>query len=149
MADSSDVLLALIKEQRDQIRQIESQRATLSNIIIVIVAAGLGLIAQRSLTSPSLVITLPMTCLGAYGILACLKYHERSKLHGSQAHQLRLKLADLHPDLDMNPRWTQTFSDQQQRFPRLYRVRLYLVWVALHAGICLGGLTLTMLALSH
>ncbi|MFI0220386.1 hypothetical protein [Streptomyces lydicus] len=110
MADSSDVLRALIKEQRDQIRQIESQRATLSNIITVIVGAGLGLIAERSLTTPALAITLPMTCLGAYGVLACLKYRDRSKLHGSQAHQLRSKLADLHPDLDSFTEYACTWS---------------------------------------
>ncbi|WP_326668445.1 MULTISPECIES: hypothetical protein [unclassified Streptomyces] len=149
MADDSDVLLTLIKEQRDQVRQIEAQRALLSNLVIVVVAAGLGFIAHRGISTTILTITVPMALLGAYGVLACLKYHERSRLHGSQAHQLRLQLTELHPRIDLDAGWTQVFTEQRAQFPLLYRLRLYLIWVSLHAGICIGGLAMTIAALSR
>ncbi|MFJ2772685.1 hypothetical protein [Streptomyces sp. NPDC087300] len=147
MADSSDVLLALIREQRDQIRQIESQRAVLTNVVVLTVAAGLGFISQRGLTDTALTITIPMTLLGLYGAVACLKYHERSRLHGAQAHQLRLLLMELHTDLNVEARWSGVFRDQRAAYPLLNRLRLYVIWVTLHLGICLVGLALTVVVL--
>lgn len=60
MADGIDVLLDLWKEQREADRQTENQRATLTNIIIIVVAAGLGFIARSGLRPTMLVVTLPM-----------------------------------------------------------------------------------------
>ncbi|MGW5736281.1 MULTISPECIES: hypothetical protein [Streptomyces] len=147
MADSSDVLLALIREQRDQIRQIESQRAMLTNLVILAVGGALGFISQRGMATATLGITVPMAVLGAYGSVACLKYHERSKLHGAQAHQLRVRLFELHADLDIEDRWSRVFRDQRTTYPVLSRLRLYAVWVTLHLGVCLAGTVLTLVVL--
>lgn len=72
MADSSDVLLELWKDQRDQMRQLENQRATLTNIVILVVAAGLGFIAQSGPGPTMHAVTLPMMPLGSYGAWACM-----------------------------------------------------------------------------
>jgi hypothetical protein len=47
MADETDVLLDLWKGQRDEARQMGNQRATLTNIVIIVAAAALGFLAQR------------------------------------------------------------------------------------------------------
>ena len=147
MADSSDVLLELWKDQRDQMRQLENQRATLTNIVILVVAAGLGFTTQRGLGPSMLAITLPMTLLGSYGALACMKYRERQALHDAQALSLRKRLSDLHPSLAIDSEWADTYRRQQARFPRLFRLRLYALWVALHLGIAAVGGVLSVWSL--
>lgn len=99
MADRIDVLLELWKEQREADRWTENQRATLTNIIIIVVAAGLGFIARIGLRPSMLVVTLPMMVLGLYGAFACLKFHERCAFHVGQARGLRKKIAAQFPDL--------------------------------------------------
>ncbi|MEV6506780.1 hypothetical protein OG194_21285 [Streptomyces sp. NBC_01288] len=147
MADSSDVLLELWKDQRDQMRQLENQRATLTNIVILVVAAGLGFIAQSGLGPTMLAVTLPMMLLGSYGALACMKYRERQALHDAQALSLRKKLGDLHPSLSIDAGWADTYQRQQLRFPKLFRLRLYALWVALHLGVAAAGGVLSIWSL--
>lgn len=147
MADSSDVLLELWKDQRDQMRQLENQRATLTNIVILVVAAGLGFTTQRGLGPSMLAVTLPMTLLGSYGALACMKYRERHALHDAQALSLRKRLSDLHPSIAIDSEWADTYRRQQARFPKLFRLRLYALWVALHLGIVLLGGALSVWSL--
>ena len=48
MADKTDVLLQLYAEERAQARQSETQRATLTNIVIVIVGASLAFISDQN-----------------------------------------------------------------------------------------------------
>lgn len=147
MADDSDVLIELWNEQRAHTRQIENQRAQLTNIVILVVAAGLGFVAQKGIGPSVLSVTLPMTLLGVYGSLACMKYRERAALHAMQALRLRAKLDALHPSLGIESGWADTHRDLQTRFPRLIKLRLYALWVALHAGVGVVGAVLTLAAL--
>lgn len=57
----------------------------------------------------------------------------------AQALSLRKELAGLHPSLSIDSGWADTYRRQQARFPKLFRLRLYALWVALHLGIALGG----------
>ncbi|MEU9671098.1 hypothetical protein AB0E25_37185 [Streptomyces bobili] len=143
MADGIDALLELWKDHREADRQTENQRATLTNIIIIVVAAGLGFIAQTGLQTSMLVVTLPMLGFGLYGALACLKFHERSAFHVGQAKGLRRKIASQFPDLSIEAGLTETSRAQRARFPQLRRMRSYLVWVALHCAIAVAGAALS------
>ncbi|QEV21962.1 hypothetical protein [Streptomyces alboniger] len=147
MADDSDVLLELWRDQRQAAVQSENQRATLSNIVILVVAAGLGLISQRGVQPSTLVISMPMSFLGLYGALACLKFRERFEYHNSVARQLRDQLTDLHPRLNVQAAWSAAFERHLPRYPRLFRVRLYVLWALLHAGVALAGCILSGYAL--
>ncbi|MDJ0467051.1 hypothetical protein [Streptomyces sp. H27-C3] len=50
MADRVDVLIELWKDERQQALQAEGQRAALTDIVIVVVAAGLGFVSQKRLS---------------------------------------------------------------------------------------------------
>src|ERR1700733_7818455 len=73
MATDSDVLLAYWQEQRNQARHSEDQRATLTNLILIISAATLGFLSQWGWTLRSLSITVPLVFLGLYGAIASAK----------------------------------------------------------------------------
>ncbi|MFE0459498.1 hypothetical protein ACFW1A_09585 [Kitasatospora sp. NPDC058965] len=150
MADTTDVLLQLWREQRDQGRQIEDQRAALTNIVIVVVAAGLGFLAQQGhLQLSALGVTLPMFGLGIFGAVACMKFRERFDLHTRRARQLRRAMGRLHPEVDLDTLWAGGHKTAGSRFPHLIKVRLYAVWVSLHVGIALTGAVLSAWILSQ
>lgn len=144
MADKTDVLLALWQEQRESDRQIENQRATLTNIIVVIVSAGLGFLAQKGLHPPMLAVTVPMLALGVYGAVASLKSHERCAFHMRQAMWLRQQIGALHPELEIEDGLRQVRRAQRLRFPLLARTRMYALWVALHSAVAVGGAVLSV-----
>ncbi|GAA3854150.1 hypothetical protein GCM10023084_05440 [Streptomyces lacrimifluminis] len=139
MADASDVVLEIWRDQRQAAVHSEDQRATLSNIVILVVAAGLGLISQRGIHASTLVISVPMIFLGLYGVLVCLKFRERFEYHNTVARQLRDQLTALHPELNVQSAWPAALDRHQSRYPKLFRVRLYVLWALLHAGVALAG----------
>ncbi|MDQ1064587.1 hypothetical protein [Streptomyces canus] len=148
MADASDVLLEIWRDQRQAAVQSENQRAALSNIVILVVAAGLGLVSQRGIDTSTLVISVPMTCLGLYGVLACLKFRERFEYHNTVARQLRDQLTALHPELNVQSAWPNAFARHLPRYQRLFKIRLYVLWALLHAGVALAGGTLSVCAMA-
>ncbi|MFG1667254.1 hypothetical protein [Streptomyces sp. Y7] len=149
MAGDVEVLLQMYQEQHNQARQLETQRATLSNLIIIIASAALGFTAQRGLEMIMLVISLPMVGLGAYGVLACLKYHERSVLHHRAARRFSQSIEERLPSLRIDDGWAQLHTQQRQRFPKIFKMRLYHLWIALHTGVAASGVALSTVILAR
>ncbi|MFE7778510.1 hypothetical protein ACFU5O_32455 [Streptomyces sp. NPDC057445] len=147
MADRVDVLIELWKDERQQALQAEGQRAALTNIVIVVVAAGLGFVSQKRLGPSLLVVTLPMMLLGLYGALSCLKYRERFSLHSSQARRLRIELGRIDPTFSIEAGRQETKRRHRSRFSFLVKIRLYALWVAIHAGVAVIGGILSICAL--
>ncbi|MFC8095232.1 hypothetical protein [Streptomyces sp. NPDC057301] len=144
MAGEVDVLLQMYQEQHNQARQLETQRATLSNLIIIIASAALGFTAQRGLEMIMLIVSLPMVGLGVYGVLACLKYHERSVLHHRAARRFSRSIEERLPTLRITDGWAELHTQQRLRFPKIFKVRLYSLWIALHAGVAASGVALSI-----
>jgi hypothetical protein len=100
MADEVEVLLHLFEEEREQARQSENQRATLSNIVILVVGAGLAFVTNRGFGKSTLAISIPMIVLGLYGALATAKFFERWYRHWRRAYAYREQLFERFPDID-------------------------------------------------
>ncbi|MFC8916581.1 hypothetical protein ACGF5F_31010 [Streptomyces sp. NPDC047821] len=139
------MLLEMYREQHNQARQLETQRATLSNLIVVIASAALGFTAQHGLEPIMLLVSLPLAGLGTYGVLACLKYHERSVLHHKAARLFSRRIEERLPSLLINEGWAGLHAQQRLGFPRTFKVRLYGLWIALHAGVAASGVTLSVI----
>ncbi|MEU6470697.1 hypothetical protein ABZ927_22960 [Streptomyces massasporeus] len=144
MADDVEVLLQMYQEQHNQARQLETQRATLSNLIIVVASAALGFTAQHGLEMIMLIVTLPLVALGGYGALACLKYHERSVLHHRAARRFSLRIEERLPSLLINDGWAELHEQQLLRFPKIFKIRLYALWITLHIGVAVSGAILSV-----
>ncbi|MFF4041266.1 hypothetical protein [Streptomyces sp. NPDC001816] len=143
MADGNDVLIALWEDQREAERQTANQRATLTNIIILVVAAGLGFIANTGLQTSMLVVTLSMSALGFYGVLACLTFYERCEFHVGQAEGLRKKIAKQFPALDIEAGLAETCCAHHASFRPRRTIRKHVLWVLLHAAIAVAGAALS------
>jgi len=140
MAETAAVL-AYWAEQRAQLRQSESQRAVLTNYVLVLVTAGTGLVVQQEFRLRTLPLALLLAALGAYGALASAKYHERAEYHLGQARALTevlVGLGALPPDTELEERRRRHYGE----YRRLSRIRLHWLWTGLHLAIVGYGLLL-------
>jgi hypothetical protein len=148
VADQRDAVLAYWSEHRQQLRQSEDQRAVLTNYVLVIASALTGFIAQQKLALDTLPVAILMLVLGVYGAITVAKYHERAEYHLTQARALTKVLTDL----GVLPEDTALLDEYRQRhydkYPRLRRIRLHMLWTGLHCAIAVGGFVLAIVILS-
>jgi hypothetical protein len=147
VGDPDTATLAYWNEHRQQLRQSESQRATLTNYVLVITAALTGLVAQYEFGPRALPLAILIIVVGGYGAVASAKYHERANYHLHQARALTKALSDAGALLDNAAVLEQARADHNERFPLLYRIRLHTLWTTLNAAIALFGTALAAVVL--
>jgi len=144
VADGSDVLLKFYDVDWSHVTQSENQRTAFSNIVILIASAVFGFLSQHGLTRDALPLTVLLIALGLYGGIASEKLYERSKLHMELAWAWRRRLYELHPDIQLGRLIKEAEEINRKRFPRLFRLHLHHVWLALDLSIALAGIIMTV-----
>ncbi|WP_329134034.1 hypothetical protein OG552_17705 [Streptomyces sp. NBC_01476] len=138
---SEEAIRAYWKEHREQLRQCETQRSTLTNLLLVITAALSALIVQQHFSLYVMPLSVFVVLAGLYGSVAVSKYYERASYHLSQARALTKDLVG-RGVLGTDERLVQARADHYRAFPRMHRIRLHRLWVVLHLAIVLYGLSL-------
>jgi hypothetical protein len=141
-------VLTFWKEQREQLRQSENQRATLTNYTLAISAALAGFMAHQDFAPGTRPPAAFVVALGLYGALAAAKYHERANYHLHQARALTRALLAMNAIPDLDTELQAARADHQERFGRLLRLRLHWLWTGLHLGIAVFGAALSALTLT-
>jgi hypothetical protein len=149
MADETDVLVQQWLSRWEQIRHLESQRATMTNMILILASAGIGYVAQKRIEPRLLTVSGALIVLGMFGALASAKYYERFKLHLREARVIRQKIDERFPLLELSELADITWHQHTLEFSRLARIPLYGLWIALHVGITLAGLLITSIILAQ
>ena len=149
MADETDVLIQQWLSRWEQIRHSENQRATITNMVLVLAAAGIGFIAQKGAGPDLLFVSGALVLLGIFGALSSAKYYERFKLHLREAGALRQKIDERFPQLGLGELAKETWRTQRLDYPRLTKIPLYGLWIALHIGITLVGALATLAILAR
>ncbi|MFD5123632.1 hypothetical protein [Streptomyces sp. NPDC058385] len=144
---SEEAIRAYWKEHREQLRQCETQRSTLTNLLLVITAALSALIVQQKFTLNVMPLCLFVAMTGAYGAVAVSKYYERASYHLAQARALTRDLVELGA-LGSDEGLVRAREAHYRRFPRLHRIRLHRLWVALHLAIAGYGLSLLVVCVA-
>ncbi|MFE4611546.1 hypothetical protein ACFRK5_24850 [Streptomyces niveus] len=138
---SEEAIRAYWKEHREQLRQCETQRSTLTNLVIIVTAALSALIVQQKFTVNVMPLCIFVALAGVYGAVAVSKYYERASYHLSQARALTRDLVE-RGVLGSDQRLVQARAEHYRSFPRLRRIRLHRMWVILHLAIVLYGVSL-------
>ncbi|MEU7368920.1 hypothetical protein ACFW9V_25310 [Streptomyces hygroscopicus] len=138
---SEEAIRAYWKEHREQLRQCETQRSTLSNLLLIITASLSALVVQQKFSTYVMPLCLFVAMTGGYGAVAVSKYFERASYHLSQARALTKDLVELGV-LGSDEGLIRARADHYRLFPRLHRIRLHRLWVILHLAIALYGLCL-------
>jgi hypothetical protein len=149
MSETADTVLAYWLEHRQQLRQSENQRATLTNYILVIVAAITGFIVQQGMKVGTIPLSVFIMAMGGYGAIAVAKYHERATYHLSQARALTQTLVDIGALPDNKTKLDATRQTHYAKYRLLRRVRLHSLWTGLHIGIALYGASLLTVTLTR
>lgn len=140
---SEEAIRAYWLEHRAQLRQCETQRSTLTNLLLIVTAALSGLIVQQEFTLNVIPLCLFVALTGVYGAVAVAKYYERASYHLTQARALTRDLAD-RGVLGSDEGLVRARTVHYREFPRLHRIRLHRLWVGLHVAIALFGLSLLL-----
>ncbi len=146
--DAKDVLLTLLRENSDQARHHEQQRALTTAVVAVGGALVVGGVLAAGGTAnlggfELLVAGFFLGALGSYGFLASLHHHERSRLHVQRVHVVRHDISQRSPVsiLDLYARAT---AEHVKRFAWLSNktARAHWIWQGLNAVVVVTGLAL-------
>jgi hypothetical protein len=148
VSGSVDAVLAHWGEQREQLRQSENQRATLTNYVLVVASAISGLIVQQKYAGGTLVLAALIVVVGLYGAVSAAKYHERAEYHLSQARALTHVLEDMGA-LGDDVQHQEHRQAHYRKHPRLHRVRLHWLWTGLHLAVAGYGVIMALIILTR
>lgn len=133
-------MLGFWKEQREQLRQSENQRATLTNYVLVLAAALTGLVAQQHFARGTWPAAAFLIGMGLFGALMCAKYRERAGYHLSQARALTAAVIAAGNLPELGEALAQARDAHAARHRWMLRVRLGWMWIGLHLVVAtLGG----------
>jgi uncharacterized membrane protein YeaQ/YmgE (transglycosylase-associated protein family) len=145
MADTTDVLLKFCEQQWTEAKQSEDQRATFTNIILLIASAVVGVIAQKGVSKGMLPLSILLIVLGLFGAMVPRKLYERHQFHIHRLQNWRKRITELHPDSFLEELKNEAVATHKKEFPISSRLRLNYLWVILHLLIAFAGSILTVL----
>jgi hypothetical protein len=145
MTAKDNATLTFWSEHRSQFRQSESQRAVLTNFVLVIAAGTSSLIVQQQFRLRTLPLSVLIVAVGLYGALAAAKYHERATYHLGQARALTEALTESGDLPDHRGQLFRFRDDHYREYPRLSRIRLHWLWTGFHLAIAAYGLILVLI----
>jgi hypothetical protein len=144
--DSKSIILEYWKDQRAQARHTEDQRAIFTNIVLIVTAALLGLVANIGFHESSLPLTVTIIFLGLFGAATSAKYYERYNVHLEQAIRFSEILSGKDTEHDHEKLLGPVRVDHAARY-RIARLRLNKLWVAFHLVIAGIGFAMTVIVI--
>ena len=81
MNESVVTVMALYKEQTEQARHHEDQRATVTNYVLVLAGAVLGLVHVEALRAAQALLGCFLVVVGGFGAAVTAKHYERNRYH--------------------------------------------------------------------
>jgi len=145
MANDVDVLIAFCQEQWTQARHTEDQRATISNLIIVVASVIIGFVSKSELTFQLLPLTILLIGLGLFGVFVTEKLYELFHYHHDKAKRWQLRIDELQPNSRLSELETEAERQHNNYWKRWRQIRLHYLWLILHMAIALMGVIFTIL----
>ena len=152
LRDEADIQIQIWREQRDKAKQCEDQRALITNIVLVLASAGIGLVVQHGVKDRAmLLVSISLVLLGGYGAITSLKYRERYAYHNAQAKVIVRRLDEMYPALHWEADRDKAINQHGERkgYVKISRLSLSGLWVSMHAAISVIGVALTIVITSQ
>ena len=135
MTEISEILIKQLDHQWMQARHSEDQRTATTRLILILTLAIEGFILQKGFVKNSIIFSVIMGLLGIYGAILSSKYYERFRLHTCRVGRLMEKLETLYPDANLKELEEKADNIHITRHPRMYQIRLHILWSAIYLGI--------------
>jgi hypothetical protein len=146
MVDKIDLYWKLVDKQYDMLKHEESQRATATNIILVLATAVLGVVAwDRSLVASDLPMTIFLLFIGILGVLFAFEYRYTRSWHDHLLIEYLTVIAASEPDIGT----LRVQADQQckKKYFVSSKIPKPVLWVVPPLGVVVLGLVLTWMAI--
>ena len=144
LAADRESLLTFYRENTLQSRHYDEQRQNVTAVVAMAAALVIGLAALAPAPHP--LAALLLVLLGGYGFLACVRYHERARLHVERVHAVRDEISRRFPSQVMDL-YAVANEKHAKRFPFLSEktARVHYVWLGVHVGVAVLGVGLLLL----
>ena len=139
---SADVLVKLYEVQQSVLLHTEGQRATITNLVMLIAAGIIGFIGQRGMGAEVLPLSMFLAITGAFGLLSAAKLYERYELSLIRSQYLRKRLDELCPEAHIGQLWLEAEAEHSRKRAVLSRLRLHWMWYSLYVIVIGAGLLL-------
>ena len=154
-AKAIDILTELAREEWSEIHHIESQRAGLTNILLVIESGAVALVVQGNYSLVTLPICGLLLVCGTIGLLATKKYYERFKFAETRLTETYRRIDKICSDAGLldtlraaNMKHNAS-GDLEVLSYHLKRLRLYTIWILLHVIFVVASVVLGTIVLFH
>ena len=127
-------------ENRRHAEKSEDRRIFITAVTVVTALAALIAMPFVPHGSRSLLAPLWLAVVGAAATVLCLKLHERAEFHEERARDLRRRIAEMSAVPADDVAQHDIHEEHARRYPRLSRVRLNTVLVALNLTAAALGL---------
>jgi hypothetical protein len=145
MPDKIEVLLDLYNEHCDWERHHETQRSSVTSILIAVTAGILGIVTFDGHIN---IIDVPLTSfliiLGCFGALFSAKQYESFAIHQERANKIRESLDAFLPDAMIMKLRNAADEKCKKKNRMLSKMRLHHFWNTLHILIAMIGIILTI-----
>ncbi|KPA10343.1 membrane hypothetical protein [Candidatus Magnetomorum sp. HK-1] len=144
-----DIFIELYREHGLWSRHQESQRAVVSNLIITIAAALIGLVVfDNQINNADTPATIFIILLGVFGTLFSYKYYERFHFHDSRIEAYKTELDKFILEVNISAIENEADKSSRNRFRFLRKLGLFQFWIMFNLSILLLGLILSTKALT-
>ena len=147
MTDTIEFLLRSMEENQKHAHLSENRRATLANVVLVIVSAIHVVLALVGFSRRALPLTVLLVLLGVYGLLVSVKLYERQQFHLLRARMLRKQLDELCPQAQVLQVQKLAEEEHKTHYSLFFKVRLNNIWLGLYTVIAVLGIVYTVICL--
>lgn len=149
MKEETDFLWGMYQEHTTQGRHHETQRASVTNFIIIVAGGAIAFIANKSVTKDQWILAVFLIVIGLFGAIFSAKQYERFRFHMKAAGRYRQALEQNYkPELG-DIREEARIEHEKQFAKLLVSLPLYSFWIALHLLITLLGVILLIMTLKN
>lgn len=169
-----DMFFKMYQEHCTHARHHETQRSTVSTILLAIAAGVMGLVKyDEKIDSLDFPLSIFLIVLGLFGALFCLKQSERFRLHTDRAKKYREAVDELLPDRTetflssstlfelpkeikeskpsfvVDPKPIKAFKsladkEHEIKYPIWSKTRLITMWAVLHLLVAILGIVMAV-----
>lgn len=143
-----EVLLKSFGESFSEARQVENQRTSMSNFLIIITAAIFAFVSSQGFSYNTIPISILMILLGVFGFFMSAKYAQRFHRNYTTVRLIRKRINELCPESQILEIETKSSGENELRYPFLKkRIPILYLWLGLHLVICFMGVLSVIIAI--
>jgi hypothetical protein len=149
MDDAKEYLWRMYSENMTHVRHVETQRSTITSVLLTLAGAVLGVVAfqwkETETTNPAL--SLLLMLIGFTGIVFTAKLYELYKEHTERARAYRKELSSRIPEATLEELKQQADDRWRKKAPWLLKLPVHVLWLGPHFFTAMLGVVILMASL--